>query len=243
MVERYYRLSSGQIELLKWIALVLMVVDHIGLFFDINPFRYIGRVVYPIFAFLAAYNYINNTSNKIGYIKRVCWWAVIAQLPYYLFVGTKTSSFDLNILFTLAIGLLVVYLAADCQKPWRWMAVALLIFLSLFVSYGVAGVSLVVSSYYLLKTQSSHKLKAGGEDLMASNANYAKWGALAFLVLVLAVLNHPKYLFATLMSVPIVYLISRSRIKIKRTNGKFFYAFYPAHIAVIGVIAYLLGAL
>lgn len=243
MAERYYRLSSGQIELLKWIALVLMVVDHIGLFFDFDSFRYIGRVVYPIFAFLAAYNYINSTSNKIGYIKRICWWAVIAQVPYYLFIGTKTSSFNLNILFTLAFGLLVVYLATDCQKPWRWMAIALLIFLSLFVSYGVAGVALVISSYYLLNTQSSQELKAAGEDLMASNANYARWGALAFVVLVLAVLNHPKHLLATLMSVPIVYLVARSRIKIKRTDGKFFYAFYPVHIAVIGVVAYLLDAL
>lgn len=242
MVERYFRLSNGQVELLKWVALVLMVVNHVGMFFDFNSFRYIGRVVYPIFAFLAAYNYMHNTRNKMEYIKRICRWAMIAQVPFSLFVSTKTSSFNLNILFSLSIGLLIIYLIFDSQKPWRWTAITMLVFLSIFVSYGVMGVLLVIASYILLNVKPNRNLKATGEDLMVSVMNYRWWASLTLLVVVLAALNHPKYLVATLMSVIIVYLVSRSRVKMKRTKGSFFYAFYPAHITIIGMVAFSFGA-
>ena len=69
-------LSSGQQEFLKYIAIFLMVLDHIAnVYSEYYYFKYIGRVVYPIFAFIMIYNYINNTSNKENYIKRVLIWA------------------------------------------------------------------------------------------------------------------------------------------------------------------------
>ena len=57
---------------LKVIMTILMVVDHIGQFFPNTPeyFRWIGRLVAPVFFFLATESYIH-TSNKVKYIKRL----------------------------------------------------------------------------------------------------------------------------------------------------------------------------
>ena len=43
------RFSSSQQELLKWMAIVLMVLDHVGFFLEQYAWlRYVGRVVYAV---------------------------------------------------------------------------------------------------------------------------------------------------------------------------------------------------
>ena len=66
-------LTSSQQELLKYFAILFMVIDHIGFKFypEHIEFRYIGRLAYPTFAFLIIYNYIYNTSNKKKYLYRI----------------------------------------------------------------------------------------------------------------------------------------------------------------------------
>ena len=66
------KFSSSQQELLKWLAIVLMVLDHMGFFLEQYAWlRYVGRVVYPLFAFLVAYNYLYNTRNKEHYLNHL----------------------------------------------------------------------------------------------------------------------------------------------------------------------------
>ena len=51
-------LSSTQQELLRWIALTCMVIDHVAFIFldreTAQPLRAIGRIAWPLFAFLLA---------------------------------------------------------------------------------------------------------------------------------------------------------------------------------------------
>ena len=197
-------LSSSQQELLKWLAIVLMVADHVGFFLEQYAWlRYAGRVVYPLFAFLVAYNYLYNTRNKERYLKRLFFWALISQPIYMLVMGD-----NLNILFTIFFGALVVY-AVDNQKPYTILLCLLLVPISLVTSYGVAGVLLVPSFYFLLK-----------------NIKFAP-----LLAFTLVFLNAPKYLLFTALSIPLIALAARFDGAIGRTSGVFFYAFYPAHLA------------
>jgi len=52
--------------MIKIIAIISMIIDHLGIFFFDNNyvFRLIGRVAFILFAALIAYNYFFRTSNK-----------------------------------------------------------------------------------------------------------------------------------------------------------------------------------
>lgn len=58
---------------LKWTALVLMVLDHLGEFFPGQIplwFRYLGRMSAPLFLFCLAVG-MRKTRSRIRYIKRL----------------------------------------------------------------------------------------------------------------------------------------------------------------------------
>lgn len=203
------RLSSSQQELLKWIALILMVLDHAAIILEQYAWlRHAGRMVYPLFSFLIAYNYFYNTRNKERYLKRLFFWALISQPIYMLTMGS-----NLNTLFTLFFGMLAVHLV-DSQKPYAILICVLLMPITLFTSYSLVGVLLIPSFYLLLK-----------------NVKFAP-----LLALTLAFLNAPKYLFFTALSIPLIALATRFNGVVGRTSGVFFYAFYPVHLAVLWLV-------
>lgn len=57
---------------LKIIMIIFMLLDHIGYYIDGTPaiFRYVGRVVAPVFIFLLVEGYIH-TKNRMAYLKRL----------------------------------------------------------------------------------------------------------------------------------------------------------------------------
>lgn len=69
---------------LKIIMLIFMVLDHIGYYIDGTPavFRYLGRVVAPIFIFLLVEGYIN-TKDRMAYLKRLVLGAQV------MFIGSS----------------------------------------------------------------------------------------------------------------------------------------------------------
>ncbi len=71
---------------LKMIALILMVIDHIGLYFDWAPgwFRWLGRGSYPLFLFCMIWGY-HYTRNRIRYLLRLYLMGVfMGVFCYYL---------------------------------------------------------------------------------------------------------------------------------------------------------------
>lgn len=105
--------STYRNDMLKLLALVTMLVDHIGYMFFPNEmlFRIIGRLAFPIFAYQIALGY-SRTSNLKKYVLRLSLFALITQLPYSFFSpDIKFNPIHFNVLFTFiaAIGLLCVY--------------------------------------------------------------------------------------------------------------------------------------
>ena len=82
-----------------------MFIDHYGIIFMHNNFylRLIGRISFPIFSFLIAYNYLYRTSNKFYYFKRLLIFSFISQLAYYYTFET----YRLNIFFTYITSILI----------------------------------------------------------------------------------------------------------------------------------------
>ena len=127
-------MKNSQIEILKYIALFLMVFDHYAALNLAEEYRIIGRIVFPIFAFILVYNYIYNTSNKKNYIFRLFLFTLISQPFYYLVFEVNT----INIFGTLTLGLLILYVNEEHFhfKILPNILIILIVFpISLFIDY------------------------------------------------------------------------------------------------------------
>lgn len=154
---------------LRIIATVCMLLDHIGLFFGIFPFRLIGRIAFPLYAYLLV-NGFYHTKNRTKYALRLLIFALISQIPfslmlyYYLPIGlTDTIALmfrhpillsKCNIFVTLLLGLLVIWSGEKLRecRVTRWfclapamIAVVLCHYGYLQCDYGTVGVLLIVS--------------------------------------------------------------------------------------------------
>lgn len=81
-------------DVLKFIAITTMVIDHIGMFFfpEISEYRAIGRIAFPIFLFLVGY------SGKYEFSKNLLIWGLILS---YLKFAFNFQSKEANILITI----------------------------------------------------------------------------------------------------------------------------------------------
>lgn len=98
---------------LKIIALITMFIDHSGyVFVDNFSFcNFIGRIAFPIFAFQISKGY-KHTKNLKKYFLRLGIFALISQIPFSLFTFKYHGGniLNLNVFFTLFLGLLSIFL-------------------------------------------------------------------------------------------------------------------------------------
>ena len=146
-------MNSFQIKL---VAIITMLIDHIGLFFfpGIPIFRIIGRIAFPLFSFLIA-NGACHTKNIYGYLYRLFGFAVLSQIPYFLASGTITEPLNrLNVLFTLASGLLVIIVIKKYRNILIWLSTLILmslLSLALNFDFGIVGILSVVGFYLFME--------------------------------------------------------------------------------------------
>lgn len=120
-----YDLSNLKIlsgSTLKVIAIISMTIDHVALYVlarhlsmqDVwlyDVLRGIGRLAFPIFALLVIEGFFN-THNIVRYMATLLIFALLSEIPWYL-LGQCGSH---NVLFTLLLGLIAVYLTDRISK-------------------------------------------------------------------------------------------------------------------------------
>ena len=105
---------------LKVMAMIFMVIDHVGLIFFPHEimFRYIGRLSFPIFCFLIVEGFYH-TCNVYKYMGRLLLFAFISEYPFDLMVsGTGFYMESQNIFFTLFLGLVAIYFMDQFDKKY-----------------------------------------------------------------------------------------------------------------------------
>ena len=199
---------------LKWIAIITMLIDHIGavLFPYELGYRIIGRIAFPIFCFLIVEGF-SHTRDVRRYMVRLGIFALISELPYDLaFHGEMVYAEGQNVFFTLFLGVLMMYMMSLCSAvPLKAMAAVSIAVLAevLSTDYSARGILLILI-YYIFREKRAIGLPAGA----LWNFSYG-WG----MVQCRGVLATPFLAFYNGKRGP----------KIKY----FFYVFYPAHLLVL----------
>ena len=98
--------------MVKWLALILMLIDHIGYFLSdmIPPIVYdlmrgLGRLAMPLFAFSLAYGF-TKSKNWLKYLIRLLVTALVSEfviIKCYSLLGFHRSF--INIVFTFSCSL------------------------------------------------------------------------------------------------------------------------------------------
>jgi len=118
-------LTTGTVEALKWLGLVLMTIDHVNkyLLHEAMPALFaVGRLTMPIFAFVLAYNLARPDALVRGVYKRVAVRlasvGAIASVPFIALGGLGWGWWPLNIMGMLLVATVCAWLL-DLGGRWR----------------------------------------------------------------------------------------------------------------------------
>ena len=145
--------------LMKWIAVLTMITDHVGRMFfpDVHIFNIIGRIAFPLFAFLLVEGFVH-TGNLKKYILRMLIFACISEIPYDLAMQETWLEFSRqNTIWTLTLGLLMLALCRKYQySVWAVAGIAVVCCAAaalLRFDYGAGGIVLILILYFLRDRQ------------------------------------------------------------------------------------------
>ena len=151
-----FDISSAGLHLL---AMGLMLCDHLWatLIPGNNWLTCIGRLAYPIFAFMLVEGYFH-TRNLKKYALRLLLFAAVSEIPFNLMYSSSVIyPFHQNVIWTLLIGLGMIYLneKAKNKKPIIAGLVRIgtvflggLLGLVTFSDYNAAGVLMILVFYF-----------------------------------------------------------------------------------------------
>ena len=185
----------------------------------------IGRLAFPLFAFLIAYNTTIRGTPLHKYLLPLVVFGAVSQGPAML--ALDRGLLPLNIFFTLLLGVSLLPLGRrvttrlTIQKPFTWafwLALGYLwLLLGFAVEYGPAGVFLIPAVQFLLTRPALVPALATASLLLSANGFSA--ASLVPLLLPLIVWG--------------VSCLSPSPLPRLKW---FFYAFYPLHLSVLWLL-------
>jgi hypothetical protein len=224
-------------KLLKVLACVSMVVDHIGwlLFPGIEILRIIGRISFPLFAFVIAFS-VTRTKSISKYTLRLLILGLIAQ-PIYSWANylTGTTVYELNIFFTLLLGIISVTILSKKQYLGVGIvAVGLILIISFLVpmDYGLVGVLLIIMFWVTLEILGKYGHYYSVIALMIFNSIYS----------LITPVASSRHWWSMLAVIPLV-LFTQIKPKTSKLWKYAFYIFYPIHLLIICVIFVLINQL
>ena len=208
--------------------MISMVIDHsryLHPILDNDITKVIGRFSFILFAFILTEG-IWHTKDRTKYLKRIVLFAVVSQIPFMIFRSIVGRYIILNILFTFAIGMILIILIDKQKNEYIKLLIAIVgIVFSILVpiDYGVYGIVLIIIMYYTRKTRLFDlgffiiNMIYYGNKTVETNYDY-------------------KQLVPYMIGTYLTYIF------LKLYNGKlgkkvkFLYLFYPIHLVILFLI-------
>ena len=168
-VQKRFGISAA---VLKWIAVVTMVIDHFAAavywlmaeyYYEVYfVMRKIGRIAFPIYCFLLVEGFYH-TRSKMKYLRNCFLFAVISEIPFDMAIfGKVVYPQGQNVFFTLCIGLCALIVLDRFQERHeiRYVLFKLIFIVSaaymgeiLDVDYHWKGVLYIIMFYYIRNMQ------------------------------------------------------------------------------------------
>lgn len=231
---------------LKFIAAAAMICDHVGmmLFPRLEILRLIGRLAFPIFAFMISEG-AKHTKNRLRYLLTLAGFALIIQTVYFVY----SNNLEMSIFVTFTLSVCMIY-ALDLFKSAligshlrQKILTGLLFLLSVVIvsaidkhvdlDYGFAGCMLPVFASLFVQPRNQHSPLFEQLDCIPF-----RLCAMAAGLLLLGMASVNKTQYYAFLSLPLLFLYSGKRGKLK--TKYFFYIFYPAHLVLLEFISMLI---
>ncbi len=239
---KLFEISSFALHI---IAMLLMLCDHMWarLIPGNDWLTCIGRLAFPIFAFMIAEGYTHTSSLK-RYVLRLLIFAVISEIPFDLmYSGTFFYPFHQNVMWTFLIAIGLIHLNETARKKKKLcltiitaIGTAIIGYLLGFVfmtDYYGTGV-LTVLAFYFFRGRSAWQYIAQLAAIIIINFVMLEGLQYEFTVLG-GTFYFPQQGFAVLALIPIWLYHGRQGY-----HSKWFrwlcYSFYPVHMLFISVI-------
>lgn len=214
-------------------AMLLMLCDHLQLTLlpDLPILRCVGRLAFPLFAFMAVEGYLHTRSLK-KYLLRLLMLAVISEIPFDLLVsGSVFDPMHQNVIWTIILGLCCIRAFENISTDLKKMLSAIVIIASLAaaiiarVDYSSAGVLTLLAFYAFRGNTLWCRLM---QLLSLAFINLVLLGGIGFAF---------PYQALAVLSLPIIWLYDGSQGPhngfIKAAN----YLFYPAHMLILALFS------
>ena len=216
-------LRDGAVETLKWLALALMVIDHINKYLLdwSTPWMFAaGRLAMPLFAIVLGYNFVrfepSDTAGLRRVLVRLALAAAVASVPFSALGKASAGGWwPLNILVTLSAAVAVLLLWRGASVLYRTAAVLV------FLIGGAVGEFFWPAMAIVLAT--------------CSYTRAPSVPALAVLVTSTALLGLVNGNAWALAALPLALLATQLRLRVPRLRWAF-YAAYPLHLAVLWAV-------
>ena len=216
-----YQFLTG--NMLKIVAAVSMLLDHVGMMFF--PWemglRIAGRLSFPVFAYMIAEG-CRYTRNRWRYWGMIAALAAVCQIVYFVAAGDTYLS--VLVAFSLAIPTVFVLQKWQDEKTWPW---------------ALLTVALVAGIWILNQHLQIHYRFWGCMlPVLVAAVPQARWVGLMAGLIMLGT-DYGGVQWYGLLAVPLLWCYNGTvgRRKMKY----FFYIFYPAHLAILQALAWVLG--
>ena len=224
-LQRLLTWTPGQTDMIKTVALVLMVTDHTGLLLAGNNevMRLLGRGCFPLFGLAWGMNLARHAEIRQSQLNNLWGWALVAQVAFML-IGYPW--YTGNILFAFAVTGQVLRWVSQPSWYYTLLAAGLLVtWIPLSTgSYGMAGVGMLTASWLLCRAQ--HAQERLGYGVL--------W---ALMVLLMNMHDVSESVAGLAIALLTLMVCSSAGERVKRFwPRQFFVMFYAVHLAVLGIV-------
>lgn len=248
-------LSTKNYYYMKWLAIIFMLADHTACFLkglvDDNTYlglRTIGRLAFPLFAFLLVESFYF-TKNKFKHFIKISGLALASEMPYNLFMTGKLNDFRYqNVCFTLALGFLMMCinnLDMDKFLKKHIKSVGLRRFIIACVQIDITALFYLTAYLFNTDYSASGILLVALFDTAKRNSHKKIWQSAAILLFI-CLQGNILYLICLADIILIFRICSRknntesvtpvSRLVTGRILKTICAVFYPVHLAVFALL-------